>query len=130
GYASHVRRPAHGDLAPWNLLHGAAGWMLVDWAAYRDDGLPFFDVFHCLVQTHAVLGRPTISELTKGLGGKGWVAGAVEAYAEGADLPASEALPYFRAYLRAGQEDARLISLVGAPGVSIRKRLLETFGER
>jgi hypothetical protein len=119
-----LRGPAHGDCAPWNLLCGDAGWLLVDWEAYWDGAPPFFDIFHHVVQTHATLGRPQLDDLAHGLRGSGWLADAIRAYAKGADVPASDALRYFRGYLRAGQEDERLMDLLGPSAVNVRRRLL------
>lgn len=115
---------AHGDLAPWNLLRVEGGWLLVDWEAYRDDAPPFYDVFHHVVQTHAGLGRPSLTEIRRALTGKGMLADVIEAYAEGAGLRPADASSYFGVYLRAGQHDARLMSLVGPSGVEVRRQLL------
>jgi hypothetical protein len=122
-----LRGNAHGDCAPWNLLRTDGGWLLVDWEAYRDDAPAFYDLFHHAVQTYAAVGRPQLAEVARGLDGRGPLAAAIRAYADGAGLDASEAREYFRVYLRAGQEDARLMRLVGPPGVELRKRLLEAW---
>ncbi len=122
-----LRGNAHGDYAPWNLLHTDGGWLLVDWEAYRDDAPAFYDLFHHAVQTYAALGRPRLAEIAHGLDGDGPLAAAIHAYADGAGLDPAEAREYFRVYLRAGQEDARLMRLVGPPGIEVRKRLLEAW---
>jgi hypothetical protein len=77
--------------------------------------------------TYAALGRPRLAEVACALDGDGPIAAAIRAYADGAGLDPSEAREYFRVYLRAGQEDASLMRLVGPPGVEIRKRLLEAW---
>jgi hypothetical protein len=124
---SELLGPAHGDCAPWNLLRGDAGWMFVDWEAYREDAPPFYDLFHHVVQTYATLGLPDLRELSRGLEGKGWLGDAVKEYASGADLPVADARRYFTGYLRAGSEDALLMKLVGPTGVRVRKLLLDSF---
>jgi len=89
----------HGDLAPWNLLRTREGWALIDWADARADGPPFYDVLHHLVQSHALLGRPTQTELIEGLAGRGEVAKVIEAYAKGAGLDPADAIRHLPRYL-------------------------------
>jgi hypothetical protein len=89
----------HGDLAPWNMLRTATGWSIVDWADARPDGPPFFDVLHYLVQSHALLGRPTHDDLVDGLQGHGHVGRIIAAYAEGAGLEPADVLRYLPGYL-------------------------------
>jgi hypothetical protein len=91
--------PAHGDAAPWNLLASGGSWVLVDWEVSLDDAPPFFDVFHYLVQGHALLGRPAHQDLLAGLDGRGWIGEAIAAYARGAGLPRELARPSFERYL-------------------------------
>jgi hypothetical protein len=63
---------AHGDCAPWNLLHSDDRWVLVDWEASREDAPPFFDVFHYIVQSHVLLRHrspePLLKDLATGRG--------------------------------------------------------------
>jgi hypothetical protein len=89
---------AHGDLAPWHLLQTARGWVLIDWenAGPAD---PFHDLFHFLVQSHVLLGRPRHRAVVDGLDGAGWVGECVRAYANGAGIPAAEAGWWFVRYL-------------------------------
>jgi len=91
--------PAHGDAAPWNLLRCGREWMLIDWEVSMDDAPPFFDVYHYLVQAHALLGRPGRKELLRGVAGTGWIGEVIAAYAYGAGLWPSLAGPSFERYL-------------------------------
>jgi hypothetical protein len=92
--------PAHGDFAPWNLLEVEQGWVAVDWEASRVDAPPFFDLFHYLVQSCALLGRPSQSAIVRGLtGAEGMVASLVRAYEEGAGLQGVDPRGHFLTYL-------------------------------
>jgi hypothetical protein len=99
GEGPAMRGPAHGDTAPWNLLHSGAEWVLVDWEVSLDDAPPFFDVYHYLVQAHAFLGRPGRDELLRGIRGDGWIGRVIAAYADGAGVPLSLADVSFERYL-------------------------------
>lgn len=119
---------AHGDFAPWNLLHTLRGWVVVDWESARRSAPPFYDVWHYLIQGHVLLGRPRSPELFGGMRGEGWVGDALRAYASGAGLPWTDArrrLPLYleqsQAYLDASKPD-------GAAGVKARKDLLAELG--
>jgi thymidylate kinase len=101
--ASGNAGPAQGDCAPWNLMKTDDGWVLVDWELARYDVTPFFDLFHYLTESHAMLGRPSISAIEKGLRGQGWVARVVDAYAAGAGADARDARPMFSSYLQSEQ---------------------------
>ena len=92
--------PAHGDCAPWNLLRTHDGWVLVDWEDAREQAPPFFDLFHFLVQSHSLLGRPSAQAIVEGMHGRGYVGDLVRAYAAGARLDASEAASLLIAYLK------------------------------
>jgi hypothetical protein len=54
------------------------------------DAPPFFDVFHWLIRSHALLGHPSRRSLLRGLAGKGWVGSSLAAFAEGACLARCE----------------------------------------
>ena len=92
--------PAHGDCAPWNLLRNDEGWTLIDWEEARDDAFPFYDLFHYLVRSHTLLGRPSLGAIRRGLAGKGWVGKAIRAYAQGGGLSPGDAPSMFASYLR------------------------------
>ena len=91
--------PAHGDLAPWNLLRVEGGWALIDWESAMTAAPPFYDVFHHLVRSNALLGRPSLNEIRSGLRGRGWVGSALRAYIDGADLEDAEPRDHFVEYL-------------------------------
>jgi hypothetical protein len=99
GRTSGGAGPAHGDCAPWNLLRTTTGWSLVDWEDARQEGPPFFDLFHYIVQAQTLLGRPSPSAIRTGLLGKGPVGWATRAYAEEAGLSLSDAPEMFFSYL-------------------------------
>jgi hypothetical protein len=80
---------AHGDFAPWNLLYDASGWVLIDWEHARTDAPPFDDLFHFVIQSSALLGRPAVDDILDGLDGRGPLGGVFRAYAEAAGVPLS-----------------------------------------
>ena len=91
--------PAHGDCAPWNLLRTSHGWVLVDWES-AGEAPEFHDVCHFVVQSHALLGRPSATEVIDGFQrGRGWVGRAIAVYAEAADLPSESAREALAGYL-------------------------------
>jgi energy-coupling factor transporter ATP-binding protein EcfA2 len=92
---------AHGDWAPWNMLRTSVGWVLVDWEDASDAAPPFYDLCHHLVQSHALLGRPTLQELLHGFRhGDGWVGNAVRSYAQEAHENELDAQSFLIAYLQ------------------------------
>ena len=96
-----VAGAAHGDWTPWNMLWTDAGWFLIDWEAASDTAPPFFDLCHHMVQSHSLLGHPTLPELLRGFRhGDAWVGSAVRAYAREAELPAADGEPSLISYLR------------------------------
>ncbi|MFN2390026.1 MAG: hypothetical protein ABR575_10540 [Actinomycetota bacterium] len=104
---------SHGDAAPWNLLRTDDGWLLVDWEEAVLGGSPYFDLFHYLVQAHALLGNPSQADLLRALHGTGPAGDAVSAYcdAAGVPLPGPTALADYlhetRARLDPTQDEAR-----------------------
>ena len=58
---------AHGDFAPWNLLMSRDGWTLIDWEKAGSGYPAMFDLFHYLVQSHCLLGRPSRDEIVGAL---------------------------------------------------------------
>lgn len=89
----------HGDVAPWNLLRTRKSWYLVDWEEAGPGFLPFHDLFHHLVQCHALLGHPGADAIIGGLRGQGWVGLCLRAYATAAELDVDAAEHYLAAYL-------------------------------
>jgi hypothetical protein len=116
--------PAHGDCAPWNLLRTPDGWALVDWES-AGDAPAFNDVCHYIVQSHALLGSPSASEVVEGFAsGRGPVGRAVRAYAEGADIPVGSARACLVRYLRQAVPEPIAMTAAERRGVDRRRRLL------
>jgi thymidylate kinase len=119
---------AHGDLAPWNVLRTVNGWALVDWEDARDDARPFFDVFHYLVQAHALMGRPSHDDIVRGIrADRGWVGAAVEAYASAAGVGVSTAADLFPEYLQESLLDLDPRRRDARKGIAARRSLLDRF---
>lgn len=112
--------PAHGDCAPWNLLWTAEGWFLVDWADARPDAPPFEDLFHHLVQAHALLGRPRADVLLAGVRGRGSVARLIACYAQGAGTGTTDVEERFVDHLRRSGRDLDPGAADGRAGLRAR----------
>ena len=117
----------HGDAAPWNLLHTGREWYLVDWEAAGPGYLSFHDVFHFLVQCHALLGRPSGQAILDGLDGHGWVGRNLAAYAAAAGLELETARDHLPAYLEGTMPAADARSDVRR-GRAARRALLARLG--
>jgi hypothetical protein len=103
--------------------------MVVDWEDARDDAPPFFDVFHYIVQAHALLGHPSRKELLQGLStGDGWVGSALRAYATAARVPPFKAVDLFPQYLQATVLALDARTRDGRRGVAARRSLLAALG--
>jgi hypothetical protein len=124
--------PAHGDFAPWNLLHLADGsWLLVDWEDATDGSRPFHDPFHWLVQSHVHLGRPAPGTILAGVRGEGWIGRALAAYAAAAGLERMDREAAFRDYLartaaelgpRKGHHHDEIVTRLALLGASHRRK--------
>ena len=95
----------HGDFAPWNLLRAGNRWVLVDWETSAAPGKPFHDLFHYWVQSSALLGRPSVNRLIRGVQGGGRIGALLETYRRAAafdqDMPLRERfLEYLEESLR------------------------------
>jgi hypothetical protein len=121
--------PAHGDCAPWNLLRTGDGWTLVDWEDALAEAPPFFDPFHYVVQSHVLLGRPSLQAIRNGIRGRGEAGTAIRVYAEAAGLDLGEARRLFPAYLRVSQARLDLQTPDGLNGLLARRRLLRAEEE-
>jgi hypothetical protein len=120
--------PAHGDAAPWNLLRTPRGWALVDWES-AGEAPAFHDVCHYIVQSHALLGRPSASSIIEGFcRGRGWVGRAVSAYAEAADIPSGSAREALAGYLERAIRDVTCRTRAEWKGAQRRRRLLDRLG--
>ncbi|HET9249133.1 MAG TPA: hypothetical protein VFP13_04230 [Actinomycetota bacterium] len=125
-----VRGPAHGDVAPWNLLPTDGGWVLVDWESAEERTLPFHDLCHFLVQSHALLGQPSSPEVLEGfLDGRGWVAGLIRAYADASGIPSDDAPACLRAYLDRTTPRMRARTPNESRGLDRRRRLAAALGD-
>jgi thymidylate kinase len=118
------RGNTHGDFAPWNLARTAEGWSLFDWEAASEDGPPFHDLWHYLVQAHVLLGHPTADELEGGLTGEGWVGDAIAAYAEGAGFERTKAGSSLIDYLTVSREELDPDAPYATEARTARDRLL------
>jgi hypothetical protein len=116
---------AHGDCAPWNLLLSAGSWVLVDWEGATASAPPLHDVFHYLVQSHLLLGRPSEDALLEGLVGRGWIGAAIGAYLDAAGLRAVTAANHLITYLRQERTDDGP-GRAGDTAAGARQRLLAT----
>ena len=114
---------SHGDFAPWNLLRRGGRWVLIDWENARSDAPQWHDVWHYLVQGHALLGRPSQDELVAGWRGSGWVARALRAYAEGAGLAPEDSERWLDPYLEESKRDLDPSRPDGIVGLRARRRL-------
>jgi hypothetical protein len=75
---------AHGDFAPWNLLMARDKWVLIDWERAGEGYSPMFDLFHYLVQSHCLLGRPTQGEIEEAIDHRrGTIAPAMTSFLSG-----------------------------------------------
>jgi hypothetical protein len=117
--------PAHGDCAPWNLLRTSVGWSLVDWEG-AGEAPAFHDLCHYVVQSHALLGRPSAPDVIAGFaGGTGWVGRAIGAYADAAGIEPRDATAALLDYLRRTIDDQMPRSRSEHVGVDRRRRLLD-----
>ena len=115
----------HGDFAPWNLLRTDRGWVLIDWESAHADGPDFFDVFHYVVQSHALLGTPTFDGVLAGLRGDGPVGEILNAYAEGAGIGLERVPELFDLYLEDSKRFIKPRTKDGEAGLAARDRLLD-----
>jgi hypothetical protein len=117
----------HGDFAPWNLLRTEQRWMLVDWEEARDDGSPFYDLFHHLLISHVNLELPTQGVLLDGIEGRGWVGQAIAAYATGARLDAENVRDHFVSHLVSTRESLDVETPAGRENLPGVQRLLDSL---
>jgi hypothetical protein len=100
--------------------------VLLDWEHARTDAPPFFDLFHFLIQSHVLLGRPRARAIISGLAGRGWVSDAIAAYADGARVNQAAAAAYLHMYLRISRAQLDPTTREGRAGLAARRSLLAT----
>lgn len=123
GSHDEKRGRVHGDLAPWNLLWDGELWFLLDWEESRPDGLPYHDLFHHWVQSHALMGSPSLEEIIDGIDGRGGLGEALQAFAHAADVPDDEMPTRFLRYLQMSMDEMDPTSSRFGPAVSRRREL-------
>jgi thymidylate kinase len=116
-------RFAHGDFAPWNLLNTATGWALIDWESAQPGLPPFYDLWHYVVQSHGLLRKPSMNDISVGLEGRGWVGTAANEYARAAGFSAEDVPAYFGEYLDSSSRLLNLSTLGGRRSLEVRERL-------
>lgn len=116
--------PAHGDCGPWNLLRTRGAWYLVDWSEATLDAPMFTDLWHYVVQAHALTGRPSRRSIVRGVGGHGHIGAAIRAYSEGANLEPSRAREGLISYLHRSRSSLHPATEDGHRGQSARESLL------
>lgn len=121
--------PAHGDFAPWNLLDTERGWVMIDWESGRSQAPPYYDLFHYLLQSCALLGRPSQDAIVEGLTrGRGTIAALIRAYAEGAELATDGLAKYFLEYIHLSRSDIDTSRPDGKVGLRVRDQLERRIG--
>jgi hypothetical protein len=118
----------HGDVAPWNLLRTEREWILTDWEEARENGEPFFDLFHYLVQAHLNLGRPSRQAFLEGLNGKGQIGSVITAYSAELGVAPAAARPALVSYLAASASSLDPATPAGRIQLAGRRELLEALG--
>lgn len=116
--------PAHGDFAPWNLLRFGDSWTVIDWEHFRDDAFPFYDLWHYVVQGHALLDRPSETAIVGALSGNGELGAALDAYSSAAEVSRELAASYLHRYLTFTKGRMNLERADGRAGLEARQRLL------
>jgi hypothetical protein len=116
---------AHGDFAPWNLLQTGAAWVVIDWEDLRTDAPPFYDVFHYLVQSCALLGRPSKTDLVQGLTQPDAPMGTLfQSYASGAELDTGDLVQHFLDYVALSRSTLDPAVPDGRRGMRVRDALV------
>lgn len=119
----------HGDLAPWNVLRTGSGWVLCDWEDAAECDVPGWDLWHWIVQSHALLGRPGRAfarEVLRGEG-RGWVRDVARACAEAAGVSLAELLQGLRVYVERSQAGLDPARPDGRRGLAARQALQEVL---
>src|SRR6266545_189106 len=125
GRSQNGMGPAHGDFAPWNLLETSRGWVAVDWECARLKAPPFYDLFHYLVQSCALLGQPSQDAIVRGLTrGEGRIATLVHTYAGSAGIATDDLTGRFLEYVALSRSDIDPSEPDGSIGLRVRDQLV------
>lgn len=63
GAAGLVKKPQHGDFAPWHLMTLSDNTLgLLDGEHFRPDGVGYYDIGYCIQRIYTVLQQPKIAE--------------------------------------------------------------------
>jgi hypothetical protein len=120
----------HGDFAAWNLLEYRGRVGIVDWEQARFDGLPFWDLWHFVVQA-AGLARSSgsLRAVREAIRGRGPLVQTLDRYAEMCEVPSGIATDILLVYLlrtALGLIDAAELGAGDARrGLAFRTRLLD-----
>jgi thymidylate kinase len=117
----------HGDVAPWNLLRTDREWVLTDWEEAGENGEPFADLFHYLVQAHLNLRRPSRQAFLEGLDGKGHIGSAVREYSAELGVDIEAARPALVSYLARSCSSLDAATPAGRVQLIGRQELLEAL---
>lgn len=120
---------SHGDAAPWNLLETPEGFVLVDWESAGPASAPGWDLWHWLVQSHALLGRPRRVELLESLRGAGRLGGPVRVFLRAAGLEGGDLAEFLRTYLVRSREGLDPSTPDGQRGIVAREALLRELDD-
>ncbi|GBD30234.1 hypothetical protein HRbin32_01336 [bacterium HR32] len=115
---------SHGDATPWNLLRTPDGFVLVDWESTGSVPVPGWDLWHWLVQSHVLLGRPRRVELLEALRGAGRLGSSARAFLRTAGLECGDLAGFLRAYLVCSRDGLNPSAPAGQRGVAAREAIL------
>jgi hypothetical protein len=103
---------------------------LLDWEEYQESAPAFFDIWHYLIQSHALLERPSRAAILRGLDGKGAVGQALRNYSAAAGLDPRLARESLLEYLELSSATLDLDRADGRSGLAARTALLKSLGSR
>jgi hypothetical protein len=125
---SHVedqmpRGRTRGDFAPWNILWDGNRWVLINWEQSQSDGLPFFDIFHHVVQSHALFDYPSAKAIIDGFLLDNQLARSLQLFASAAGVDPNLAAALFPRYLTESPQNLDERAPGYEKGLSARKNL-------
>lgn len=120
----------HGDFAAWNLLEHRSGIGVIDWELARFDGLPYWDLWHLVVQAGGLArsaGAPR--SIRESLRGQGALADMLDRYADRCGVPSGIAHDVLLVYLVRSAASLIVAADGGASdarrGLAFRARMLD-----